>query len=196
VVAKVAVVVAKAAYKYSGAQSIVSCLTDPHLSSCIQAAITVALVIGTGGTGEIADVAAEGAIDVAEDAGSAAAEDAAGAAAERAGSEAVEDPISTSLRQASEVTRAVEKQTEAYEFTNDLSDAAENTGKAVDDWSAALQRPPAEAHPGQAPLGGNPVVTAQGPTAAVHDPYATIVMMGAMAARAIYIAIKFALSRG
>lgn len=80
-VAKAAVVVANAAYKYSGAQSVVSCVTDPHLSSCIQAAVTIALVVGTGGTGEVADVAAEGAIDVAEDAGSAAAEDA-GAAAE------------------------------------------------------------------------------------------------------------------
>ena len=61
VVAKAAVVVAKAAYKYSGAQSIVSCVTDPHLSSCIQAAITVALVVGTAGEGEVEVAAMEAA---------------------------------------------------------------------------------------------------------------------------------------
>jgi RHS repeat-associated protein len=84
VVGKAAVAVAKVAYKVSGVQSIVSCVTDPKLSSCLQAALTVALVVGTAGGGEIADVAAEGAIDAAEDAGAAAAEDA-GAAAGKGG---------------------------------------------------------------------------------------------------------------
>lgn len=85
--AKGAVVLAQAAYKYSGAQSIVSCVTNPSLSSCVQAAITVALVVGTAGSGEVADVAAEGVIDLAEDAGADAAEE----GAEGAGRSAAED---------------------------------------------------------------------------------------------------------
>jgi hypothetical protein len=64
------VVVAKAAYKYSGAQDVVSCVTHPQLSSCIKAAVTVALVVGTGGEGE-AEVAA---MKAAEEGGSAVAE--------------------------------------------------------------------------------------------------------------------------
>jgi hypothetical protein len=59
VAGKAAVAVAKVAYKVSGVQSIVSCVTDPGLSSCLQAVLTVALVVGTAGSGEIADVAAE-----------------------------------------------------------------------------------------------------------------------------------------
>jgi hypothetical protein len=81
VVGKAAVAVAKVAYKVSGVQSIVSCVTDPGLSSCLQAALTIALVVGTAGSGEIADIAAEGALDAAEDAGATAAEDTAAAAA-------------------------------------------------------------------------------------------------------------------
>jgi hypothetical protein len=69
-VARAAVVVAKAAYKYSGAQDVVSCVTDPHLASCLKAAATIALVVATGGEGEV-EVAA---IDAAEQAGTDAAE--------------------------------------------------------------------------------------------------------------------------
>jgi hypothetical protein len=87
VVGKAAVAVAKVAYKVSGVQSIVSCVTDPGLSSCLQAALTVALVVGTAGSGEIADIAAEGALDAAEDAGAAAAEDTAEATAEKTGTD-------------------------------------------------------------------------------------------------------------
>jgi RHS repeat-associated protein len=75
VAGRAAVTVAKAAYKYSGAQDVVSCVTHPGLSSCVQAALTVALVVATGGEGEI-EVAA---IDAAETAGTDAAEDAADA---------------------------------------------------------------------------------------------------------------------
>jgi hypothetical protein len=90
VVGKAAVAVAKVAYKVSGVQSIVSCVTDPGLSSCLQAALTVALVVGTAGSGEIADIAAEGALDAAEDAGAAAAEDTAEATAEKTGTDTAE----------------------------------------------------------------------------------------------------------
>lgn len=62
---RAAVTVAKAAYKYSGAQDVVSCVTHPQLSSCVKAALTVALVVATAGEGE-AEVAA---IDAAEQAG-------------------------------------------------------------------------------------------------------------------------------
>ena len=73
-----AVAVAKAAYKYSGAQDVVSCVTDPHLSSCIKAAVTVALVIATAGEGEV-EVAA---MNAAEEAG--------GSVAERVGARVAE----------------------------------------------------------------------------------------------------------
>jgi RHS repeat-associated protein len=83
-VAHAAVVVAKAAYKYSGAQDVVSCVTNPSLSSCAKAALTVALVAATGGEGEV-EVAA---LDAAESAGTDVAEEGATAAAEDAGGEA------------------------------------------------------------------------------------------------------------
>ena len=70
--------VAKAAYKYSGAQDVVSCVTNPHLSSCIKAAVTVALVVATAGEGEVEvaamNAAEEGGADVAEQVGAKAAE--------------------------------------------------------------------------------------------------------------------------
>ncbi|MCW2932283.1 MAG: hypothetical protein JWM19_3245, partial [Actinomycetia bacterium] len=70
VVARVAVKAAKVAYKVSGAQSIVSCATNPTLSSCLQAAAAVAMIaatVATGGAAGAADVAAEGAIAATED---------------------------------------------------------------------------------------------------------------------------------
>ena len=72
--ARAAVAVAKAAYKYSGAQDAVSCVTHPQLASCLKAALTVALVVGTGGEGE-AEVAA---LDATEQPGAHSTEDAAG----------------------------------------------------------------------------------------------------------------------
>jgi len=80
-VGRAAVTVAKAAYKYSGAQDVVSCVTHPQLSSCIKAAVTVALVVATGGEGEV-EVAA---MDAAEEAGSGVAEQVATKAAESCG---------------------------------------------------------------------------------------------------------------
>ena len=77
-VAHAAVAVAKAAYKYSGAQDVVSCVTNPHLSSCVKAAVTVALVVATAGEGEVEvaamEAAEEGGADVAEQVGAKAAE--------------------------------------------------------------------------------------------------------------------------
>ena len=77
-VGHVAVAVAKAAYKYSGAQDVVSCVTNPHLSSCIKAAVTVALVVATAGEGEVEvaamNAAEEGGADIAEQVGAKAAE--------------------------------------------------------------------------------------------------------------------------
>jgi hypothetical protein len=70
--------VAKAAYKYSGAQDVVSCVTNPHLSSCIKAAVTVALVVATAGEGEVEAAAME------------AAEEAGAGVAERVGAKAAE----------------------------------------------------------------------------------------------------------
>jgi pretoxin HINT domain-containing protein len=73
-VGRAAVVAAKAAYKYSGAQDVVSCVTDPTVAGCVKAAITVALVVGTAGEGEVAEIGLNAAEhvgeDVAEDAGS------------------------------------------------------------------------------------------------------------------------------
>jgi hypothetical protein len=80
-VAHAAVAVAKAAYKYSGAQDVVSCVTNPHLSSCIKAAVTVALVVATAGEGEV-EVAA---LDAAEEAGAGVAERVGAKAAESCG---------------------------------------------------------------------------------------------------------------
>ena len=68
-VAHAAVTVAKAAYKYSGAQDVVSCVTNPHLSSCIKAAVTVALVVATAGEGEVEVAAMNAAEEGAEQAG-------------------------------------------------------------------------------------------------------------------------------
>ncbi|HWM99541.1 MAG TPA: RHS repeat-associated core domain-containing protein, partial [Streptosporangiaceae bacterium] len=77
-VAHAAVAVAKAAYKYSGAQDVVSCVTNPHLSSCVKAALTVALVVATAGEGEVEvaamNAAEEGGADIAEQVGAKAAE--------------------------------------------------------------------------------------------------------------------------
>jgi RHS repeat-associated protein len=74
VIRRVAVTAAKDAYKDSGAQDVVSCVTHPHLSSCLKAALTVALVVATAGEGE-AEVAAA---NLAEDTATTAAEDAGG----------------------------------------------------------------------------------------------------------------------
>src|SRR6266576_104155 len=46
-------------------QDVVSCVTNPHLSSCVKAAVTVALVVATAGEGEV-EVAA---MEAAEEAG-------------------------------------------------------------------------------------------------------------------------------
>jgi hypothetical protein len=82
-IARAAKAVAKAAYKYSGAQDVVSCVTHPGLASCAKAAVTVALVAATGGEGEVEIAAA----DAAEGAGADAAENAATHTAEDATSE-------------------------------------------------------------------------------------------------------------
>ena len=88
-VARAAVAVAKAAYKYSGAQDVVGCVTHPSLAGCAKAALTVALVVGTAGEGEVAEIGLNAAEhvgeDVAENAGEHAAEEVGGDAAEDAG---------------------------------------------------------------------------------------------------------------
>jgi hypothetical protein len=57
---------------------VVSCVTNPHLSSCIKAAVTVALVVATAGEGEVEvaamNAAEEGGADIAEQVGAKAAE--------------------------------------------------------------------------------------------------------------------------
>jgi len=85
-VAHVAVDVGKAAYKYSGAQSVVSCVTNPNVSSCVQAGLAVAMVVATVATGGGAAVA-DAAVDVAADA----AEEGAADVAEEGATEATED---------------------------------------------------------------------------------------------------------
>ena len=91
VVKKAAVVVGKAVYKYSGAQSVVSCVTNPTLSSCVQAAVAVAgavLTVATGGAGAAVDVGLDAAVDAGTDVAVDAAEDASETAAEDAGASA------------------------------------------------------------------------------------------------------------
>jgi hypothetical protein len=86
--------VGKAAYKYSGAQSVVSCVTNPTLSSCIQAAVAVAgavLTVATGGAGAAVDVGLDAAADAATDVAVDAGEDAAESAAEDAGESTADD---------------------------------------------------------------------------------------------------------
>jgi hypothetical protein len=76
---RAAVAVGKAAYKYSGAQDVVSCVTNPTLAGCAKAALTVALTVGTAGEGEVAEIGLNAAEhvgeDVAENAGAHTAED-------------------------------------------------------------------------------------------------------------------------
>jgi Pretoxin HINT domain len=60
-----------------GGQDVVSCLTDPALAGCAKAALTVALVVGTGGEGELEVAGAEAAEAGAEEAGEEGLEDAA-----------------------------------------------------------------------------------------------------------------------
>jgi hypothetical protein len=79
VVGKVAVAAGKIAYQASGIQSIVSCVTDPTLSGCVQAAISVvqdASIVATGGADAGAVVAEEIAEESVVGAGEAVAEDA------------------------------------------------------------------------------------------------------------------------
>jgi hypothetical protein len=78
-IGRAAVAVGKAAYKYSGAQDVVSCVTNPTLAGCVKAAITVALTVGTAGEGEVAEIG----LNAAEHAGE--------NIAEGAGGEAVRD---------------------------------------------------------------------------------------------------------
>jgi hypothetical protein len=69
-VKRVAVTAGKAVYKASGIQSIVSCVTDPSLASCVQAAVAVvgvALTVATGGAGAVLDVGLDAAADAATD---------------------------------------------------------------------------------------------------------------------------------
>ncbi|GAA5197390.1 RHS repeat-associated core domain-containing protein [Rugosimonospora acidiphila] len=93
--------VAHAVYKYSGAESVVDCATNPTLGSCIQAGLMVGALIATGGESAFADAAIEGAADalldgvadaalddVVDDVGTAALDDAGSAAADDAGSAA------------------------------------------------------------------------------------------------------------
>ena len=77
-----AVAVAKAAYKYSGAQDVVSCVTHPSLAGCAKAAMTVALTVGTDGLGGIAAHVGEAGLEAA---GEKAAGEVVGSVAERAG---------------------------------------------------------------------------------------------------------------
>jgi RHS repeat-associated protein len=97
VIKRAAVTAGKAIYKASGIQSIVSCVTNPSMASCVKAAIAVvgvALTVATGGLGAVADVgldaAADAATDVAVDAAADATEDAGTDVAEGAASDAAE----------------------------------------------------------------------------------------------------------
>jgi hypothetical protein len=92
VVRRVAVAAGKAVYKASGIQSAVSCVTDPSVASCVQAAVAgLALTIATGGAGAVVDVGLDAAADAATDVAVDATEDAAEDAAEDAGADAAED---------------------------------------------------------------------------------------------------------
>jgi hypothetical protein len=75
VVRRAAVAVAKAAYKYSGAQDVVSCVTHPSLAGCAKAALTVALTVGTAGEGEVAEIGLNAAEHIAENVGTKAIEE-------------------------------------------------------------------------------------------------------------------------
>jgi RHS repeat-associated protein len=96
-VKRATVAVAKAAYKYSGAQDVVSCVTHPSLAGCAKAALTVALTVGTAGEGEVAEIGLNAAEhvgeDVAENAGEHAAEEGAGSTVEDAATSCVSGAV-------------------------------------------------------------------------------------------------------
>ena len=95
VVKRVAVAAGKAVYKASGIQSVVSCVTDPSLASCVKAAVAivgVALTVATGGAGAAVDVGLDAAVDASTDVAVDAAEDASETAAEDASDAADEEP--------------------------------------------------------------------------------------------------------
>jgi RHS repeat-associated protein len=78
VIKKAATTAGKAIYKASGIQSIVSCVTNPNLASCVRAAVTVvglALTIATGGLSVGVEVGVDAAADAATDAAADAATD-------------------------------------------------------------------------------------------------------------------------
>ncbi len=89
---RIATRVAKAWYKYSGTQDVVSCVTHGNGSSCAKVAVTVALTVVNAAQGGL-DPATDGAevAVLASDAGAAAAEEAGSTAAEQAGSTAARD---------------------------------------------------------------------------------------------------------
>ncbi len=104
VVAHAAVAVGKFAYKVSGAQAVVSCVTHPNLSSCLVAAAAVAVLITTvvtaGATAE-AEVAVDAAADAAAEGADAAAEggvDAAAGGGAASGSETAGESASNALK--------------------------------------------------------------------------------------------------
>jgi RHS repeat-associated protein len=107
---RVAVKVGKIAYKVSGIQNVVSCVTDPTLSSCLQAALTVAMVaatVATGGAAGVAEVAADAAIDTSEDVAADAVEGAAADDAEGEGGSSILSSVgkgALSIAKASRVT--------------------------------------------------------------------------------------------
>ena len=78
VIKKAATTAGKAICKASGIQSIVSCVTNPNLASCVRAAVTVvglALTIATGGLSVGVEVGVDAAADAATDAAADAATD-------------------------------------------------------------------------------------------------------------------------
>ena len=75
----IAAAVGKVAYKLSGIQTMVSCVTDPSVAGCVEAGLALAadaVAVGTGGLGAVAEGAAEGVVE---------------SAAEGVGEEAVEE---------------------------------------------------------------------------------------------------------
>lgn len=95
-------------YHASGLSDIVDCATNPSVGSCVNAAITVVTLVGTGGESAVADIAIHAAEDVGEDAAQQvvkdgvedAVSDAAGEGAEAAGAQTATDGAASAAEDA------------------------------------------------------------------------------------------------
>jgi len=124
VIKKAATTAGKAIYKASGIQSIVSCVTNPNLASCVRAAVTVvglALTIATGGLSVGVEVGVDAATDAAADAATDMATDSAADATEDVTDETGGDALDSSRGAGGKVWDAMKVKTPGIQSCNWVS---------------------------------------------------------------------------